>query len=475
MNPGVRRRTALLVASVGIAAAVLIPAQQDAEYLELRCIDGVTGRDEECSRELAHVVVPDRSRISPWALPLDLAYAAAAAGPEGCGWLLVGLAAVALVMGLWNRGLLGGVRRMMLVFALGVPLCLALFYGSCFLDGRQIRLGPEAVDEYVICSLHSQTDRTTGLLSPANVVRWHFQRGFRVLNVSDRDEIRAGREAVEFARREGFDPPMLVLVGEEWHAHPDLVLLNVKRARLSRRLDDDDLKETVKDVRREGGLVFVAHPWSKLEPRSLDSMFLAGVDGAEIVNGVIHGGSLVIEAARRHKKALVGVIDYKYGPHVNAVTLLKMSRSRTPAGVVAAVRERDTKVLFAVPGGTTTGAAYEAADLGVTGAAAGLHALFETPRSRRATWLVWLALLAGLWWLTTREPEGGARRPLSRRQARVMFIVCCLIEYALPAGASWEVRAVVGTIPVVALLGVAAVVAVPLLAAAHTLARAEAK
>lgn len=469
------RRITLLVAAVGLAAAALIPQQQDPAYLEIRCIDGVTGRDQPCSPAFAHVVLPDRDEVSPWALPQDLAYAAAAAGPEGCGWLLIGLAAVGLVLGLWTRGLLGGVRRLMLVLALGVPFCLALFYGSCYLDGRQIRLGPEAVDEYVICSLHAQTDRTTGLLSPPDVVRWHLKRGFRVLNVSDRDEIRAGQEAQEFARRANPDPPLLVLVGEEWHAHPDLVLVNVKRAREAHYLGDDDLRETVADVRREGGLVFVAHPWSKLEPRSLDSMFLAGVDGAEIVNGVIHGGSLVIEAARRHKKALIGVIDYKYGPHVNAVTLLKMSRARTPAGVVAAVRERDTRVLFAVPGGTTTGEAYEAADLGVTGAAAGLRALFETPRSRRATWLVWLAVVAGLWWLTTREPEGGARRPMSRHQARVLFVACCLIEYVLPAAVSWEVRETIGTVPVMLLLGIAAVVAVPLLAAAHTLARTEAK
>jgi hypothetical protein len=468
------RRITLLVAAVGIAAAVLIPGARDPGYLELRHIDG-EGRYLPCPPEFAHVVVPDRTKVTPWALPQDLAYAVAAAGPEGCGWLLVGLAMVALVMGFWSRGLLGGLRRLMMVFALGVPLCLALFYGSCFLDGRQIRLGPEAADKWVIASLHSQTDRTTGLLSPPNVVRWHFQRGFRVLNVSDRDEIRAGREALAFARREGFAPPMLVLVGEEWHAHPDLVLLNVKRPRKAHPLLDEELEETVADVRREGGLVFVAHPWAKLEPRTLDTLLDADVDGVEIVNGVIHGGSLVIEAARRHKKALVGVIDYKYGPHVNAVTLIEMNRARTPVDMVAAVRKRSTRVLYAVPGGTTTGAAYEATDLGVTGAAAGLRALFETPRLRRATWLAWVAAIAGLWWLTVREPEGGVRRSMSRRQARAIFIVCCLIEYTLPAGASWEVRATVGTIPVVVLLGIASVVAVPLLAAAHTLARTEAE
>jgi hypothetical protein len=461
-----------LVAAVGIIAAVLGPGAQDPRYLELRQVDG-DGRDRTCAPEFAHVVVPDRTKITPWALPQDLAYAAAAAGPEGCGWLLIALAAVALVTGLWIRGLLGGLRRFLLVFALGVPLCFALFYGSCFLDGREIRLGPEAADEWVVASLHSQTDRTTGLLSPENVVRWHFQRGFRVVNVSDRDQIRAGQDAVAFARRAGLEPPMLVIVGEEWHVHPDLVLLNVKRPRKAHHLEDDALRETVADVKREGGLVTVAHPWAKLEPRSLDLMFRAGVDGAEIVNGVIHGGSLVVEAARRHKRALVGVLDYKYGPHVNAVTLIRMRRARTAAGVVAAVRERDTIALYAVPGGTVTGAAYEAADLGLTGAAAGVRALYETPRPRRLTWLGWLAAIAALWWLTVREPKGSVRRSMSRRLARAIFVVCCVIECALPAGASWEVRATLGTAPVVLLLAIAAVVAVPLLAAAHTLARTE--
>lgn len=465
------RRIGLWITLVGIAAVVLIPGVRDPRYLELRQVDG-EGRDRACVPEFAHVVVPDRTKVTPWALPQDLAYAAAAAGPEGCAWLLIGLAAVALVTGLWSCGLLGGLRRLMLVLALGLPLCLALLYGSSFLDGRQIRLGPEAADEWVIASLHSQTDRTTGLLSPEDVVRWHFQRGFRVLNVSDRNEILAGQEAAAFARNEGLEPPMLVIVGEEWHVHPDLVLLNVKQPRTAHHLDDEALKETVADVHREGGLVTVAHPWAKLEPRNLDMMFQAGVDGTEIVNGVIHGGSLVVEAARRYEKALIGVIDYKYGPHVNAVTLLRMRRARTAAGVVAAVRERDTIVLYAVPGGTVTGAAYEATDLGVTGAAVGIRALYETPRSRRATWLAWLAVIAGLWWLTVREPEGRPRRAMSARQARVMFIACCLIEYALPTGTSWEVREKLGTAPVVVLLGIAAAVAVPLLAAAHTLARA---
>ncbi|MHC4547335.1 MAG: PHP domain-containing protein [Planctomycetota bacterium] len=455
-----------------LAAAIFIPPPEDPPDLEVRCI-GRSGEQTRCAPAFAYVDLPDRTRLTPWALLHDLAYAAAAAGPEGCGWVLVALALVMLVMGLWTRGLLGGLRRALLTFALGVPLTLGLLYASCFLEGRQIRLGPEAVADYVPASLHSQTDRTTGLLTPADVVRWHFQRGFRVLNVSDRDEIRAGRAAAAFAAAEGFTPSLLVLVGEEWHAHPDLVLLHVRRARKAHELPLPELRQTVAEVQQEGGAVILAHPWDKLSPRTLDEVMGAGVDGVEVVNGVIHGGVTVIRAAQQHQKALVGVIDYKYGPHVNALTLLEARRAETPRGIVEALRKRETIVLFAVPGGTVTGAAYKATQLGVTGAVAGLRSLLETPRPRRGVWLAWLAGIALLWWLSHREPKGGVRRRLGRRAARILFLACCLVEYVLPAGVSWEVRAAVGTVPVAVLLGAAAIVALPLLAATHVLAREE--
>ena len=69
--------------------------------------------------------------------------------------------------------------------------------------------------------------------------------------------------------------------------------------------------------------------------------------------------------------------------------------------------------------------------------------------------------------------RSGRKEPLGRRGARILLLVCCAVELVLPLGLSWQVREILGTVPVIVLLGAAAVVAVPLLAATHALARAE--
>lgn len=488
------RRVGSLVFTVGVlAAAVFAPPVEEERDLVVRCIDA-SGADRACAPEFARVSEPAREDPELAALLHDFAYAAAEAGPEGCGWLLCGLAAIVLVFGLWSRGFRCALRRVMLTFALGVPLGIYLVYASSFLDGRRIVLGPEARDE-VACSLHAQTDRTTGLLSPRAVVKWHAQRGFRVLNVSDKDQVAAGHEARLAARTMDLTPSMLVLVGEEWHGSPDLVLLNVKRAWRPRQMPihpqnvKEKIEEVVDGVQGEGGAVFLAHPWSKIpETVTLEDVLEAGVDGIEIVNGVIHGGTQRIRLAREYEKALVGVIDYKYGPHVNALTLLPaatvLTRSGEPsaAGVVRALRNAQTKVLYAVPGGARTGAEYAAADLGVTGAMAGLRTLQETPLRRRAVWFGWLAGIAILWWLAQMEHDflwrAVFRRERKRREgvgvrgARILFVACCVAEYVLAGGLGWQVREAVA-LPVPVLLAIAAAVAVPLLASSVVLSRAE--
>ena len=380
--------------------------------------------------------------------------------------LLCAVALVSILIGLWCRGFRCALRRLLVTFALGIPLSMGLLYTSCLIDGRALRLGPEAAARYVPASLHTQTNRGTGLLSPRQLVRWHYQRGFRVLNVSDRNNHRPGLEAQEAAMAEGFAPTLLVLTGEEWHASPDLVLVNTKQSWGPERKTH---RQVIEGVHADGGAVFVAHPWSKLE-EPLDSIFADGVDGIEVMNGVIHGGTFVLEKARQHKKSLLGVLDYKFGPHVNVMTLLPARLARTARGVVTALRERQTRIVYAVPGGAVTPARYKAGTRAVTGAVAGLRSLLETPRARRATWLAWIAGFLILWWIAAR-PE--AKPPRSLRRLRAVFAVCCIIEFALPVALWWEARNVIGVYSVHTLLAVAAVVAVPLLLSTRALARAE--
>ena len=74
------------------------------------------------------------------------------------------------------------------------------------------------------------------------------------------------------------------------------------------------------------------------------------------------------------------------------------------------------------------------------------------------------------WRLTTRDRGAAPAKAMRKRAARSLFAVCAAGELALLLFVWSEVRSVVGTVPVPALLGAAAVLAVPLLAASHSLA-----
>ncbi|MDH3593027.1 MAG: hypothetical protein OER88_14165, partial [Planctomycetota bacterium] len=407
---------------VVLAAAVFLPPVKTPKPLDLRVVNEA-GKDEPCPPTFAFVERPDRRAPYARALLDDFAYAAADAGPVGAGVLLACFAFIVWFFGCMTRGLRCGLRRLLLAFALGVPITLGLLYVSCFLDGRAIRLGAEAGD-WIPASLHNQTNTTTGLLSPSDVVSWHYRRGFRVINVSDRDTTDGGRAAREYALRKGHQPSLTVLVGEEWHGHPDIVLVNVKRDWKPHAVPMDEL---LAGVRKEGGASFVAHPWSKLD-ESLEALLARGVDGVEVVNGRIHGGTRVLDAARLRDKTLLGTIDYKFGPHVNAITVLPAETANSPAKIVAAIRARRTRVLYAVPGGAVTGEAWDAHRLGLTSAAAGLHALLQTPRPRRLVWFLWLALGAILWRITTWRDVAAE----ATGKARLLFLVCCVLQFAIP-------------------------------------------
>lgn len=448
-----------------LVGVVFLPPVLDPPPIELRCIDAQG--DRLCPPDLARLVQPDRERITPWALFEDAGYAAADAGGMGMAGLLCFIALVPLVLGLWCEGVLCGVRRLVVTFALGIPICVALAYTSCFLKGREIRVAPPEATEYVTASLHAQTHVTTGLLSPKQLVIWHLRRGFRVINVSDKDTDLGGRDAQRYAAGMGAVPRLLVLCGEEWHGGPDVVLVNIHHT-----WDPDDgtdLAALAEGVKARGGATILAHPWSKLpDEMSLDEALASHVDGVEIVNGVIHGGRNVEEAARRRDTTLIGTMDFKFGPHVNAVTLIPQKDADTPAGVVRAIREGETMVVYAIPGDAVTGAAWEAGRPGMAATVAGFRTLFSTRRARRAVWFGWLALVAVLWRIATIDRGRRAMRPAV---ARLVFIISAAAMLATPAGLGWEVREWTGPMPVPVLLGIAAFFAVPLLASSEVLAR----
>jgi len=459
--------TGLLLVLLMLAAAIFAPPLTAPPVTEVRLITE-DGTDRACPPAFARVEEPARLRPSLDALVVDFSWAAAAAGPDGLALALAGMLAVVALTGMWCRGARCGLRRLLVALALGLPACLALAYLSCFVPGRTIRLGPEAI-EWAPASFHTATDRSTGLLSPTALVEWHYAHGFRVLNVSDRTNGNGAAEAVA-AGRAYADAGLLVLAGQAWHGSPDLVFVNLHDPVT---VEAGDIAGAMARARSQGAAGFLAHPWDKLDI-PLDDALQAGVDGVEAFNGELYGGSLVLETAVRRGKALLGTLDYQFGPHVTALTLIPDKMARTPDGVVRALREARTRVVYAVAGGARTGETWKAGAFGFERLSRAFAVLRAVPHPRRAVWFLQLALIPLLWWFTTRPRQGAPRRGPGAGGARKLFALLCAVELALPALISWRVREILGTVPVELVLALAALVAVPLLATTHRLACAQA-
>lgn len=454
-----------LLTLAALAAAILLAPVLEPWPIAVKRIE-LDGGEHACAPEFARLVLPDRATPRPFAFFDDLAYAAAAAGEHGVVTLVAAIALLSVLPGLWNRGLRCGARRLLLTFALGAPATVALLHYSSFLEGRRLVLGP-AAQGYVLANLHAHSDRSTGLLSPRRLVAWHAARGFRVMSVTDKNLAAPSLEAVRAARALGASESLLVLPGQEYQGDAHVVLLGSTR---DLRPRPGDLAFVLEEVRRAGGAAILAHPWYGIRlPHPLERMLEMQIDGVEVVNRAVQGGMRTIAAAERTKRALVGSLDYKYGPHVTSVTLLPERMAGSLAGVVQALRERRTRALFAIPGGTMAATSYDTRPLWLNGARDGLRSLLETPRPRRLVWIATLAVFAALWTLATRRRE----RPERPGLWRALFVGCALAELALLAPLSWQVRAAIGTVPVDVLVGLGAILAIPLLASAHNVACAE--
>lgn len=431
--------------------------------LELRWVDA-DGVDRPCPESRAWVTRPDRTVPGPFSLFEDFAYAAAAGGPEGTALFILVVAVPIAFFGFWIRGIGCGIRRCWVAISLGMPLAMALIYASCFIEGRSIRLGPDAA-HMATANLNTKTNSGTGILSPKDLLIWHVRHRVFVVNVADRNRIDGALVAAQLNRARPFRPPLTLIVGEELRLERDLVLLNI--AQPYPHEDEPLIKDVAAQIEERGGATFLAHPWSRGR-RPIAKDLANGVHGTELVNGVIHGGQAVIVAARHGglSKALLGTTALKFGPHLNALTLIPRQAARSARGVVAAIRAGRTEVLYAVPGGTVSVQAYEANQLQAAGILPVFRSLLETPRSRRAVWLISIVLVFSLWCLsvaTVKTPQ------LPSRLASFLLCGSGLLLLLMPLAMHWKFRALVGPIPINALIFCSAPLALIVLAATHNL------
>jgi glycosyltransferase involved in cell wall biosynthesis len=114
--------------------------------------------------------------------------------------------------------------------------------------------------EYIHCDLHMHTDHSPDCATPAELLLTTAkERGLGAIAITDHNEISGALEAREIAERLG---GIKVIVAEEVKtAHEGEVIGLFLEERIERGMS---MAETIAEIRRQGGLVYVPHPFDRL-------------------------------------------------------------------------------------------------------------------------------------------------------------------------------------------------------------------
>jgi predicted metal-dependent phosphoesterase TrpH len=154
--------------------------------------------------------------------------------------------------------------------------------------------------ELIDVDLHMHTDHSPDCATPVEVLlATAREQGLGAIAVTDHNEISGALEARRLADGFGPHPPLKVVVGEEIKtaSQGEVIGLFIEE-RIPRGLT---LAETVAEIRRQGGLVYVPHPFDRLHAVP-DYEHLLGVlddlDAIEVFNPRVAIGAFNEEAAR---------------------------------------------------------------------------------------------------------------------------------------------------------------------------------
>jgi predicted metal-dependent phosphoesterase TrpH len=148
--------------------------------------------------------------------------------------------------------------------------------------------------------LHMHTDHSHDCATPVEVLlATAREQGLGAIAVTDHNVISGALEARELAERSGPDPPVKVVVGEEVKtaSQGEVIGLFVQEL-IPRGLT---LAETVAEIRRQGGVVYVPHPFDRMHAvPDYEHLLpvLDEVDAIEVFNPRVAIGAFNEEAAR---------------------------------------------------------------------------------------------------------------------------------------------------------------------------------
>jgi predicted metal-dependent phosphoesterase TrpH len=148
--------------------------------------------------------------------------------------------------------------------------------------------------------LHMHTDHSGDCETPVEVLlATAREQGLGAIAVTDHNEISGALEAREKAERSGPHPPVKVIVGEEVKtAEQGEVIGLFIEEKIPRGMT---MAETVAEIKRQGGLVYVPHPFDRMHSVP-DYEHLLGilddVDAIEVFNPRVAIGAFNEEAVR---------------------------------------------------------------------------------------------------------------------------------------------------------------------------------
>ncbi len=122
---------------------------------------------------------------------------------------------------------------------------------------------------YSRADLHMHTNLGDGWASPAQVIQEARRRGLRLIAVTDHDHLEGARRVAELLAREaqatagGVACPLELVMGVEVTTRQGHLLgLFVEKAPRAMR----PVEETIDEIKAQGGLVIVPHPFGRLVP-----------------------------------------------------------------------------------------------------------------------------------------------------------------------------------------------------------------
>ena len=164
----------------------------------------------------------------------------------------------------------------------------ALYYLSSFRAPARVLKTP-----FMAFDFHAHTTYSSGLLTPQQQIDWHRARGFAGLAFTDADRM---IPPLEFAALVAANPDMKLLNGSEYHGSTHLIFLGIQSAISSKRFD---IPGAIREAKKQGGIVIVAHPWDARSKLSVEKLAALGVDGFEAWNGRVQSGEVLRFAKSR--------------------------------------------------------------------------------------------------------------------------------------------------------------------------------